>query len=123
MTARLSAQDWKSFSQDSLIILYNCPVPELRDYAGFITESAARTESFFGKPFKENFFVRIHGNRNSFDEQLAQDWHEPNRSECWMVASGSAPGMDLLCRPPGIRWPVSTNRLITQQQGSSFTMS
>jgi hypothetical protein len=98
LAVSLQAQEWNSFSQDSLVILYNCPVPGIQDYAGNIAESVSGTESFFGKPFRRAFFVRIHGSRDSFDKQLAEDWHEPGfRSECWMVASGSAPGMDLIC--------------------------
>jgi hypothetical protein len=93
----LPAQEWRSFQLDSLVILYKQEETALTQVAGLITESKSRTESYFGRPFRDKFLVRIHCNRSSFERQLAQDWHEPGfRSECWMVASGSAPGIDLL---------------------------
>jgi hypothetical protein len=85
MTAILPAQEWKNYPSDSLKIIY------IRE------QSKSRIETFFGMGFRYKFFVRIHGSRSSFENQLAEDWHEPGfKSECWMVAAGSAPGMDLL---------------------------
>ncbi len=52
---------------------------------------------FFDQPFRKSFDVYVFPDRASLDRQWEKDWKLPGfKSECWMVASGTASRLDLL---------------------------
>jgi len=60
-----------------------------------LAEGVRTVERFFGAPFAEPFVVTVHPERASFDLTLPPEWGI-GKSECWMVASGVAAGLQLL---------------------------
>lgn len=62
-----------------------------------VAEARARIEAFFGKPFPREFDVRIFASRAELDAHWRVAWKMPElRSECWMVASGTASELAIL---------------------------
>ena len=57
--------------------------------------AAAEVERFFGAPFPEPIEVIVHPDRAAFDASLPPEWGLA-RTECWMVATGVAAGIQLL---------------------------
>jgi hypothetical protein len=69
-----------------------------------LAQGRVHVEGFFGQSFPSPIRVRLHAHRKDMDAILAVDWEEPGfKSECWMVASGTGAGVDLL--QPGV-WPT-----------------
>lgn len=66
--------------------------PELEELLG---HAAGTVEAFFGAPFPRPFTVVVHPDRDSFDASFPPEWGL-GRTECWMVASGVADGVQLL---------------------------
>jgi len=64
---------------------------------GEIVAARERVESFFGQPFRRAFEVLVLPDRAALDAHWRTAWKLPDfRSECWMVASGSAAELALL---------------------------
>lgn len=66
--------------------------PELE---GLLRQAVGTIEAFFGAPFPRPFTVVVHPDRASFDASFPPEWGL-GRTECWMVASGVADGVQLL---------------------------
>jgi hypothetical protein len=67
------------------------------EYLKFIEHGVQSVRAFFKEPFKKDFDIYIHPNRQSLDEQWQKDWSMPDfKSECWMVASGIATKLDAI---------------------------
>jgi hypothetical protein len=74
--------------------------PEMNDPSRLeekVQHAVDGVEDFFGKPFPASFQVKVHPSRAALDKQWQGDWNMPDfKSECWMVASGVGPKLDLL---------------------------
>ena len=66
--------------------------PELEE---LLRQAVGTVEAFFGAPFPRPFTVVVHPDRGSFDASFPPEWGL-GRTECWMVASGVANGVQLL---------------------------
>jgi hypothetical protein len=67
------------------------------DYVRLLDTGLESVKSFFGDSFKSEFQIYIHPNRQSLDIQWQRDWNMPEfKSECWMVASGTATKFDMI---------------------------
>jgi len=67
----------------------------------WLYQGQKQIESFFNHKFTKPFDVYIFSDRTTLDEQLQNDWNMPEfKSECWMVASGTAYRLDILS--PGV---------------------
>jgi len=67
------------------------------EISGYIDNGINNIESFFEKPFNHQFEVHLFPNRNELDKQWQKDWNMPEfKSQCWMVASGTAMRLDIL---------------------------
>jgi hypothetical protein len=54
-------------------------------------------ETFFGARFPKTFYVRLFPDRANMDRWWRAAWHVPDlKTECWMVASGTGPELDVL---------------------------
>lgn len=68
-----------------------------KNYMKVFKESENEVIRFFGAGYRHPFRIRMFPDRASLDRQWQQDWKMPAfKSECWMVASGVASGLDLL---------------------------
>ncbi|HEX6882041.1 MAG TPA: hypothetical protein VF530_01605 [Planctomycetota bacterium] len=63
--------------------------------APLVREAVARVEAFFCAPFPRPFALTVHPDRAAFDASFPPEWGL-GRTECWMVASGVADGVQLL---------------------------
>ena len=80
------------------ILLYTAGDVNNKDaYAKFIDNGMHAVNNFFSSPYKKDFNVFIHPNRNSLDSAWQKDWNMPAfKSECWMVAGGISNKMDMI---------------------------
>ena len=63
----------------------------------FIEDGQASVKTFFNSSYKKQFDIYIHPNRHSLDSTWKKDWNMPDfKSECWMVASGTATKLDMI---------------------------
>lgn len=60
-----------------------------------LDEGVRTVERFFGAPFAHDFTITIHPDRAAFDASFPPEWGVA-KSECWMVASGVADGVQVL---------------------------
>ena len=60
-----------------------------------LCESVRTVERFFGAPYAQDFTITIHPDRAAFDASFPPEWGL-GKSECWMVATGVADGVQLL---------------------------
>jgi hypothetical protein len=60
-----------------------------------VADAVRTVEAFFGAPFPQPFTVVVHPDRASFDASFPPEWGI-ERTECWMVATGIASGVQLL---------------------------
>src|SRR5262245_46112699 len=60
-----------------------------------IAAAASSVETFFGAPYRERFEVVVHPDRAAFDASFPPEWGI-EKTECWMVASGIASGVQIL---------------------------
>lgn len=60
-----------------------------------VRAAVERVETYFGVPFPQPFALAIHPDRAAFDATFPPEWGV-ERTECWMVASGVASGVQLL---------------------------
>jgi hypothetical protein len=90
--------EWIRESHKGYTIFYKAEQqPEMPVYFRFIEEGKKTVESFFAEAYKAPFAVYIHSNRGSLDTQWQKDWQMPEfKSECWMVASGTAEKLDMI---------------------------
>ncbi len=67
-----------------------------KEYNRLVENGMVSVKSFFHAPYKK-FNVFIHPNRHSLDSSWRRDWNMPDfKSECWMVASGTATKLDVI---------------------------
>lgn len=79
--------------------IYYAPIDKknIGEYEKLVDNGLSEVLNFFNSPLNKNFDLVIHPNRQSLDSTWQKDWNMPDfRSECWMVASGTAFKMDLL---------------------------
>lgn len=95
--------EWIQEKHPEYVIFYTEPDRKNKvDYVQLLDAGIKSVESFFGDSFKSEFNVYIHPNRQSLDSQWQRDWDMPEfKSECWMVASGTATKLDMISP---IRW-------------------
>lgn len=67
------------------------------EYVMFIEDGIASIKTFFNSSYNKSFDIYIHPNRHSLDSTWKKDWNMPGfKSECWMVASGTATKLDMI---------------------------
>ena len=95
-------QDWIREEDNGFSLVYTVEDKEhIALYRSILKSGMLHIESSLGGPFRHAFEVRIHPDRASLDRRWQSDWSMPGfKSECWMLASGVASGMDLLS--PGV---------------------
>ncbi len=116
---------WLTEKQKGYTVFYrDTDRNRIDEYMPYINKGVKEAGVFFSGNYKKEFGVYIHPNRNSMDAQWQKDWNMPEfRSECWMVASGTAQKLDLLS--PSV-WKeeacehvysetINTQRLITHE--------
>jgi hypothetical protein len=70
---------------------------DIKRYNQLFEIGILKVRDFFNAPFTKKFTIVIHPNRLSLDSTWQTDWKLPTfKSECWMVASGTAFRLDLL---------------------------
>jgi hypothetical protein len=69
----------------------------VRSVSVSVTQGIRVVEKFFGAPFPKPFDVRLFPARAALDGWWRAAWHVPDlETECWMVASGTGPELDVL---------------------------
>jgi len=69
----------------------------VRSVSASVRQGMRVVEKFFGAPFPEPFDVRLFPARADLDRWWQAAWGMPDlHSECWMVASGTGPELDVL---------------------------
>lgn len=67
------------------------------EISSYIENGIEKIEDFFKKPFDHKFDVHLFPNRDELNKQWQNEWNMPEfKSQCWMVASGTANRLDLL---------------------------
>jgi hypothetical protein len=70
---------------------------DVKEYESFINTGIADIQHFFNSSYVRKFEIIVHPDRLSIDSAWQQGWDLPAfKSECWMVASGTAFRLDLL---------------------------
>lgn len=68
-----------------------------KEYLKLIRNGVGSVKTFFSGMFSSEFGVFIHPDRHSLDSTWRKDWNMPAfKSECWMVASGTATRLDMI---------------------------
>jgi hypothetical protein len=68
-----------------------------REYLSIIKKGFSSVSLFFESHFQREFDIYIHPSRQSLDSTWQRDWKMPDfKSECWMVASGTALKLDMI---------------------------
>lgn len=68
-----------------------------KEYLKLIRNGIGSVKTFFSGMFSSEFGVFIHPDRHSLDSTWRKDWNMPVfKSECWMVASGTAVKLDMI---------------------------
>lgn len=71
--------------------------PAIRTITAGLAQGRDRIEAFFGQPFLRDFDVRVFATRAELDAHWRTAWKMPElRTECWMVASGTASELAIL---------------------------
>lgn len=66
-------------------------------YMEIISGGCADVQAFFGESIPQKFEVYVYPGRHALDSAWSKAWGMPDfRSECWMVAGGTAKQLDLL---------------------------
>lgn len=90
--------EWIQVKHNEYVLFYTeADDKDKADYVRLLDRGIESVESFFGDSFRSEFKVYIHPNRQSLDIQWQRDWNMPEfKSECWMVASGTATKFDMI---------------------------
>ena len=92
-TSQWMIKDCKSFA----LRYTEADTCNLKEYLKILNNGCQSVDNFFKESFKNKFTVFIHPNRYSLDTTWEKDWNMPNyKSECWMVASGTATKLDMI---------------------------
>jgi len=68
-----------------------------KEYIKIIDDGIKDVEQFFEYSYRNKFDVYVHPDRSSLDSAGQKDWNMPTfKSQCWMVASGTASKLDLI---------------------------
>lgn len=89
---------WISVKQKNYTIHYT-QIDQLntKEYLNLIKKGVRSVERFWKIPFKSDFDIYIHPDRQSIDSMWQKDWKTPDfKSECWMAASGDAAKLNLI---------------------------
>lgn len=94
----LLTDNWISEKTKNYNLLYTkADKPNKKEYTKIIDKGSKSVQKFMNDSFKKNFLVCIHPNRKSLDSTWQKDWNMPGfKSECWMVASGTATRLDMI---------------------------
>jgi len=89
---------WLTEKHESYSLLYtDIDKPDVPSYSSIFDNGTSGVEKFFGLKYKSSFSIYIHPGRRSLDSAWRKDWNMPDfRSECWMVASGTASKLDII---------------------------
>lgn len=89
---------WISKKEKSFALNYtSSDKKNIKTYSKLLRKGLADVQLFFNKPYTKPFQVYIHPDRHSLDSTWQQDWGMPGfKSECWMVASGTAAKLDMI---------------------------
>jgi len=89
---------WQSESLPDYTLYYQGGDAGHRDaYQSYTDAGIDAVYNFFGGNYKNRFDIYIHPHRSSLDSMWQHNWQMPDfKSECWMVASGTATQLDVL---------------------------
>jgi hypothetical protein len=89
---------WESQVLKKYTLYYTCAdSANSKEYIKIIDNGIKDVEQFFEYTYKNKFDVYVHPDRSSLDSTWQKDWNMPTfKSECWMVASGTASKLDLI---------------------------
>jgi hypothetical protein len=89
---------WKNREFKKFAILYTeKDSASVQDIGNILIEGMGKIEDYFDMPLADKFEVNIFPSRNEMDAQWSKDWNYPGfKSDCWMVAGGTANKLDLL---------------------------
>ena len=95
---KYSENNWLTEKHSGYDIYYTSgDINNIKEYNKFFENGLKSTETFFNSTFDNKFFIYIHPNRNSLDSTWQKEWNMPDfKSECWMVASGTADRVDII---------------------------
>lgn len=95
---KASGQGWEVNDNHVYQISYTSGDQEnLSEYQELIESGIMIVQAFFGSGYNREFGVYIHPSRHSLDSSWQKDWNMPDfKSECWMVASGTATKLDMI---------------------------
>jgi len=89
---------WRSETHGLYNLIY-CPEEknEIQEYQSLVDKGIEDVKVFFDAAYTRSFDVIVHHNRASLDSAWQINWKLPDfKSECWMVASGTASRLDML---------------------------
>ena len=101
----------------------------ITEYNAIFSKGVISVGAFFGRSLQKPFEIWIYPDRHALDSAWSSEWGMPGfKSECWMVASGTADKLDILSP---IAWKadacehvysdtLSTQRLITHEMVHVF---
>ncbi|MGZ8511351.1 MAG: peptidase MA family metallohydrolase [Chitinophagaceae bacterium] len=92
------SDNWITEKQKGYKIFYtSIDKQNKREYLKLVKNGIESVTAFFSNPFNNEFNVVVHPNRQSLDSTWQRDWQMPEfKSECWMVASGTASKLDMI---------------------------
>lgn len=74
----------------------------IQRYSPLFDAGVAASKTFFNTDYSTSFDIFVHPGRHSLDSTWQKDWSMPDfKSECWMVASGTAKKLDIISP---VRW-------------------
>lgn len=95
---KTGADTWMTEKQNTFTLLYKeADKNNIAEYLPYLNTGMKSVSRFFSEEYRHSFDVYIHPERKSMETQWQKDWNMPDfKSECWMVASGTAKKLDLL---------------------------
>jgi len=69
----------------------------ISEYNTLIGNGITSVNAFFSSTYDKEFNIYVHPDRHSLDSSWQREWNMPEfKSECWMVASGTATRLDII---------------------------
>lgn len=114
---------WIQENYKDYTIYYNASDKEnMQEYNHLINNGIAAVGQFFNDKYVAKFNIYIHPDRNSLDSTWQKDWNMPDfKSDCWMVASGTATQFDLISPKNWITEACEHNYLETEKTQKLIT--
>lgn len=95
---KLSDNNWITETHNGYILYYKTiDKKNIKEYDRLVENGILSVKIFFNSSFSKEFDIFIHPGRKSLDSTWQKNWNMPDfKSECWMVASGTASRLDLI---------------------------